>query len=86
MCDDSVFVVILYPFESQYNCSDWASEEKESEAILYSLLEKESRVEHCSSKNERDAVLNSLIESKNIHINSLIERVRTYLEYGLTLY
>jgi len=81
MCDDSVFVVILYPFELQYDCSGWASEEKESKAILYSLLEKESRVEYCSSKNEKDAILNSIIESKNVRISSLIERIRMYLEY-----
>ena len=54
---------------------------KKSKAILYSLLEKENRVQYYSSKNEKDAVLNSIIKSKNIRINSLIERIRTYLEY-----
>jgi hypothetical protein len=57
------------------------SEEKESTAVLYSLLEKENRVKYYSSKNEKDAVLNCIIKSKNVRINSLIERIRTYLEY-----
>ena len=50
-------------------------------AVLYSLLEKENRVKYYSSKNEKDAVLNSIIKSKNVSINYLIERIRTYLEY-----
>jgi hypothetical protein len=54
---------------------------KGSKAVLYSLLEKENRVKYYSSKNEKDAVLNSIIKSKNVCTNSLIERIRTYLEY-----
>jgi hypothetical protein len=57
------------------------NEEKESKAILYSLSEKENRVKCYSSKNEIDTVLNSIIKSKNVRINSLIERIRMYLEY-----
>jgi hypothetical protein len=57
------------------------NEEKESKAVLYSLLEKENRVKYYSSKNEKDTVLNSIIKSKNVRINSPIERIRTYLEY-----
>jgi len=79
-----VMIVCLLLFFIRLSRSTTAAVErvkKGSKAVLYSLLEKENRVKYYSSKNEKDAVLNSIIKSKNVCINSLIERIRTYLEY-----